>query len=69
MMWGFFLSSICLLLNALQRFASVILASVDSGSIYESILGRLVSRAAIAATAMASLLLLLKFLHGGIPGR
>ena len=28
--------------------------------------GRLVSRAAIAATAMASLL---KFLHGGIPGR
>ncbi len=31
--------------------------------------GRLVSRAAIAATAMASLLLLIKFLHGGIPGR
>jgi len=29
--------------------------------------GRLVSRAAIAATAMASLLLLI--LHGGIPGR
>ncbi len=29
--------------------------------------GRLVSRAAIAATAMASALLLIKFLRGGIP--
>lgn len=28
--------------------------------------GRLVSRAAIAATAMASLLLLIKILHGGM---